>query len=168
MASSRGKKGTVTAKRKAGTGSTAGNRSGTRTSTSKRRRSGTAKITQEELRAMEVRRDIRLLLFLGAMAFVMIAELGYGGAAGKAVSAFMFGIFGSPAYIVPVFTFIMVLFIISNYGKRTLPVRAMSLIMLLTDVCAGFEFWEGEPAKAAKYSAAEIYQRCAASKEAAA
>ena len=114
---------------------------------------------------MEVRRDIRLLLFFGAMAFVMIAELGYGGAAGKAVSSFMFGVFGTPAYIVPVFTFIMVLFIISNHGRRTLPARTVSLVMLLADACAAFEFAEGEIGKAAQYSAAEIYQRCSASKE---
>ena len=165
MASSRGKKGTATAKRRAGTGSTAGNRTGKRTSASGRAKSDRLRISQEELRAMEVRRDIRLLLFFGVMAFVMIAELGYGGAAGKAVSAFMFGVFGTPAYIVPVFMFAMVLFIISNLGRRTLAARTVSLIMLLVDACAAFEFWGGEAVKAAEYSAMEIYQRCAASKE---
>ena len=165
MASSKGKKGTATAKRRAGTGSTAGNRTGKRTSASGRAKSDRSRISQEELRAMEVRRDIRLLLFFGVMAFVMIAELGYGGAAGKAVSAFMFGIFGTPAYIVPVFMFAMVLFIISNLGRRTLAARTVSLIMLLVDACAAFEFWGGEVVKAAEYNASDIYQRCAASKE---
>ena len=161
MASSRGKKSTGSVKRKTGTRSTAGNRKGA----SKRKGSGSARLTPEELRAAEVRRDIRLLLFFGAMAFVMIAELGYGGAAGKAVSSFMFGIYGTPAYIVPVFTFILVLFIISNRGKRTLPARTVSLVLLLFTACAGFEFWEGEAAKADKFNAAQIYQRCAASGE---
>ncbi len=165
MASSKGKKGTATAKRRAGTGSTAGNRTGKRTSASGRAKSDRLRISQEELRAMEVRRDIRLLLFFGVMAFVMIAELGYGGAAGKAVSAFMFGVFGTPAYIVPVFMFAMVLFIISNLGRRTLAARTVSLIMLLVDACAAFEFWGGEVVKAAEYNASDIYQRCAASKE---
>ena len=165
MASSKGKKGTATAKRRAGTGSTAGNRTGKRTSASGRAKSDRSRISQEELRAMEVRRDIRLLLFFGVMAFVMIAELGYGGAAGKAVSAFMFGVFGTPAYIVPVFMFAMVLFIISNLGRRTLAARTVSLIMLLVDACAAFEFWGGEVVKAAEYNASDIYQRCAASKE---
>ena len=46
----------------------------------------------EERRAMEVRRDIRLLVLFAALAFVMIAELGYGGVVGKAVSSVMFGL----------------------------------------------------------------------------
>lgn len=165
MASSKGKKGTGTVKRRTGTGSTAGNRTGSRTSASKRARSDRARITQEERKAMEVRRDIRLLLFFGAMAFVMIAELGYGGAAGKAAATFMFGIFGTPAYIVPFFMVIMALFIISNRGKRTLAARTVSLVVLLADACAAFELRDGEAVKAAEYNAQEIYLRCAASGE---
>ena len=49
-------------------------------------------LAQEEKRAMEVRRDIRLLVLFAALAFVMIAELGYGGVVGKAVSTKVFRI----------------------------------------------------------------------------
>ena len=72
------------------------------------------RLALEEKRAMEVRRDIRLLILFGVLAFVMIAELGYGGVVGKAVSALMFGMFGTAAYIVPAFIFVTVIFIISN------------------------------------------------------
>ena len=71
-------------------------------------------LAQEEKRAMEVRRDIRLLVLFAALAFVMIAELGYGGVVGKAVSSVMFGLFGTTAYVMPLFVFVMVIFIISN------------------------------------------------------
>ena len=119
----------------------------------------------EERRAMEVRRDIRLLVLFAALAFVMIAELGYGGVVGKAVSSVMFGLFGATAYLIPPFVFIMVIFIISNLGKRTLPARTASLVVLMIAIGAGCELWGGEAAKAAAYDPAAIYQRCAAAKE---
>ena len=122
-------------------------------------------LAQEEKRAMEVRRDIRLLVLFAALAFVMIAELGYGGVVGKAVSSVMFGLFGTTAYVMPLFVFVMVIFIISNLGKRTLPVRAASLVVLMIAIGAGFELWGGEAAKAAGFDPAAIYQRCAAAKE---
>ena len=123
------------------------------------------RLALEEMRAQEVKRDIRLLVLFGAMVFVMIAELGYGGVVGKAVSSVMFGLFGMAAYAIPPFIFITVLFVISNMGRRTLPARTTALIMLMICVCAAFELWSGEPGKAQAYNASEIYQRCAASKE---
>ena len=123
------------------------------------------RLALEEMRAQEVKRDIRLLVLFGAMVFVMIAELGYGGVVGKAVSSVMFGLFGMAAYAIPPFVFITVLFVISNMGRRTLPARTTALIMLMICVCAAFELWSGEPGKAQAYNASEIYQRCAASKE---
>ena len=123
------------------------------------------RLALEEKRAMEVRRDIRLLILFGVLAFVMIAEFGYGGVAGKTVSSFMFGVFGSVAYIVPVFIFVTVIFIISNMGKRTLPARTAALVMLLFCACTLFEFISGEPGKAENYDASAIFSRCAASKE---
>ena len=123
------------------------------------------RLALEEKRAQEVKRDIRLLVLFGAMVFLMIAELGYGGVAGKALSSVMFGLFGTAAYAIPPFVFITVLFVISNMGRRTLPARTAALVMLMICVCAAFELWSGEPGKAQSYNAAEIYQRCAASKE---
>ncbi len=151
------------------TGSTKKRRTaGTKTqrSTSKRMtRAESERIALEEKRALEVKRDIRLLVLFGAMVFLLIAELGYGGVVGKTLSTIMFGIFGTAAYIVPPFVFVTVLFIISNRGRRTLPARTAALIMLLVCVCAIFEFLSGEPGKAQAFDAASIYQRCAASGE---
>lgn len=123
------------------------------------------RLALEEKRAMEVRRDIRLLVLFGVLAFVMIAELGYGGAVGKAVSSLMFGLFGTVAYIVPIFVFVTVIFIISNMGKRTLPARTAALVMLLICACTFCEFISGEPGKAQSYNSAAIFERCAAAGE---
>ena len=122
-------------------------------------------IAREEQRAMEVRRDIRMLIFLGVMVFLFISALGYGGIIGKAVSSVMFGLFGVPAYAFPVFTALVVAFVISNLGKRTLPARTAALIGLYACACTAFEIFSGEVSAAGKYDPALIYQRCAASKE---
>lgn len=163
MASSTRKKSTGSRKKTTGSSkSTAGRK---RTSSGRKTKAESARILQEERRAMEVRRDIRLLVLFAALAFVMIAELGYGGVVGKAISSVMFGLFGTTAYVIPLFVFVMVLFIISNLGKRTLPARTVSLVVLMIAIGAGFELWSGEPAKASSYDPAAIYQRCAAAKD---
>ncbi|MBQ8987803.1 MAG: hypothetical protein IJ100_11305, partial [Lachnospiraceae bacterium] len=162
MASTTRKKSTQNNKRTTKSRSASGKR---KTASSRTSRQDAAMLAQEEKRAMEVRRDIRLLVLFAALAFVMIAELGYGGVVGKAVSSVMFGLFGTTAYVMPLFVFVMVIFIISNLGKRTLPVRAASLVVLMIAIGAGFELWGGEAAKAAGFDPAAIYQRCAAAKE---
>ena len=122
-------------------------------------------IAREEQRAMEVRRDIRMLLFFGIMVFLFISALGYGGIIGKAVSSVMFGLFGVPAYFFPVFVALVVVFVISNLGKRTLPARTAALTGLYVSACTAFEIFSGEVSAAGRYDPAMIYQRCAASKE---
>ncbi|MER2026213.1 MAG: DNA translocase FtsK 4TM domain-containing protein, partial [Lachnospiraceae bacterium] len=160
MASSKAKKSTNSRKRQTGSGRKAGSRAPKRMT-----KADSERLALEEMRAQEVKRDIRLLVLFGAMVFLMIAELGYGGVAGKALSSVMFGLFGTAAYVIPPFIFITVLFVISNMGRRTLPARTVALVMLMICVCTAFELWSGEPGKAETYNAAEIYQRCAASKE---
>ena len=160
MASSKAKKSTNSRKRQTGSGRKAGSRAPKRMT-----KADSERLAMEEMRAQEVKRDIRLLVLFGAMVFLMIAELGYGGVVGKSLSAVMFGLFGTAAYAIPPFVFITVLFVISNMGRRTLPARTAALVMLMICVCTAFELWSGEPGKAEAYNAAEIYQRCAASKE---
>ena len=160
MASSKAKKSTNSRKRQTNSGRKTGSRAPKRMT-----KADSERLALEEKRAMEVKRDIRLLVLFGAMVFLMIAELGYGGVVGKTLSSVMFGLFGTTAYVIPPFVFITVLFVISNMGRRTLLARTAALVMLMVCVCAAFELWSGEPGKAQAYNAAEIYQRCAASKE---
>ena len=163
MASSKAKKSTKRTNSKAAAAKS-GSKNRGRTASGTRSKDA-ARLAQEEQRAMEVRRDICLLIFMGAMVFLMLAALGFGGVAGRAVSYAMFALFGRPAYVLPVFLFFVVIFVISNMGKRTLPARTISLILLYVCACTAFELWSGETSRSAQYSAAEICQRCAASKE---
>ena len=171
MASTKDKK--ALAKRTAGSGTGAAkgrkkkSTAAARSSTGSGRRVSKAKATQigkEELRAMEVRRDIRLLVLLGAMIFVMASELGFCGVAGRQISNIMFGLFGITAYAVPAFVLFLVIFVISNLGRRTLPSRVTAMIALLLTAGAAFELYGGEPARATAYDAAGIFTRCAAAR----
>ena len=161
MASSKGKRSSSAGSAKSG----ARKKTTARKTSARLTKADAERIALEEKRAMEVGRDIRILVFLAAMVFLMIAELGYGGVVGKALSSVMFGLFGTTAYILPPFIFVLVLFIISNLGKRTLPARTASLIILVLCACTAFELYGGEPAKASAFSAPEIYQRCAAGRD---
>ena len=51
------------------------------------------------------RDEIIILLTLAVAILLILSNFGLGGFLGNAVSAFLFGIFGLPAYIMPGFTF---------------------------------------------------------------
>ena len=161
MASSRTKRSTKS------TGKTISKKSNTRSgkNTRKLTKAQADAIALEEQRAMSVRRDIRMLVFFGVMVFLMISALGYGGIIGRAVSSVMFGLFGTAAYGFPVFMTVTVFFVVSNFGKRTLPARTAALIMLFVCAAAAFEMISGEISTAEAYDPAVIYQRCAAARE---
>ena len=161
MASSKTKRSTKS------TGKTIGKNSKGRSSknTKKLTRAQADAIALEEQQAMNVRRDIRMLIFVGIMVFLMISALGYGGIIGRAVSSVMFGLFGTAAYGFPVFMTVTVFFVVSNFGKRTLPARTAALVMLFICAATAFEMISGEIAAASGYDPAVIYQRCAASRE---
>ncbi len=169
MASSKGKNAGTRRTAGSGTKKTANNNR-RKTSSSRSTGSRTGKNTdlrkaaQEEQRAMEVRRDIGLLVFVALMVFVFIAELGYGGVVGAFISNFMFGTFGLCAYGIPILIVFLVFFIMSNMGRRTLPQRVTGLLGLVVCAETAIELVGGEAAAAKAFSVAEIYKRCGASK----
>ncbi len=121
-------------------------------------------LIQEERQAMEVRRDIRLVLLLAVMVFVLISEFGYGGVVGRAVSRCMFGLFGTISYAIPFCVFFGVIFCISNRGRRTLPVKIASGIIFLLMIGVIFELTSHVPDVSENYSARDIFARCADSR----
>ena len=137
-----------------------------RTSTASRKNTARSRAQQaeEERRAREVRRDIRLLVLFAAMVFLFISALGYGGPAGAAVSSVMFGLFGMMAYVLPLFIFFLVMFTVSNFGRRTLAVKCFAMVILFLTIGVFFELYSGALTPMTQYSAQQIYQRCAAAK----
>ncbi len=146
--------------------------SGRGTSKTSRGRATSKKLTkaqqeallQEEKRAMEVRRDIHLVILLAVMVFVMIAEFGAGGIAGKFVSDVMFGLFGAIAYIAPFCVFFGAIFYISNRGKRTLPAKMTAGVLLLLMIGVLFDLGSGGADASSAYNLTEIFRRCAEGK----
>ena len=63
------------------------------------------------------RDEIIILLTLAAAILLILSNFGLGGFLGNAVSAFLFGIFGLPAYIMPVLLFLGTAFAFSNRGN---------------------------------------------------
>lgn len=63
------------------------------------------------------RDEIIILLTLAVAILLILSNFGLGGFLGNAVSAFLFGIFGLPAYIMPVLLFLGTAFVFSNRGN---------------------------------------------------
>ena len=111
---------------------------------------------EEELRGIQLRRDIRLILLLFGMGFLFIAELGMAGPVGRVFSDIAFGLFGLPAYVLPFFLFFLVLFIVSNKDNASVWFKTAACIVLF--LCAGIicELQSGRM-KAEAFSLQEAY-----------
>ena len=64
-----------------------------------------------------IRNEILLIVFLALAIILFLCNFGIVGEVGNAVSNFLFGIFGLPAYIAPVIFFFAVAFGMSNAGN---------------------------------------------------
>ena len=78
---------------------------------SKRNVNTKANNTQSTQKQSFMRDEITILVSLAICIFAMISHFGIGGFIGDALSAFLFGVFGFMAYIVPILAFIGITFI---------------------------------------------------------
>ena len=76
-----------------------------------------------------IKDEIIILLSLAVCALLMISHFGVGGYIGNAVSAFLFGIFGIIAYIVPILLFVGIAFVRSNRGNAAAYIKAISVFV---------------------------------------
>ena len=160
------KKNTGSSSSRRGSRSTSSRKTSAKRTGTKKAGTGSRALTaQEERHAREVRRDIRLLVLFAAMVFLFLSAIGYGGQAGGAVSGVIFGLFGTMAYVLPFFIFFMVIFVISNLGRKTLPAKCTALIFLFLSAGVIFELRADTLSPMSQYNAGQIYQRCSAAKE---
>ena len=75
-----------------------------------------AKSAEREFSLMS---EVVLLLVLAAAIILFLCNIGKGGAAGSAVSAFFFGAFGAIAYVFPFWLFFLWAFLTANWRNRT-------------------------------------------------
>ncbi len=86
-----------------------------------------------------MRDEITILLSLAVCIFAMISHFGIGGFIGDGLSAFLFGVFGFMAYIVPILIFIGVTFVLSNKGNKQAYFKAASCLVVFLMCCTLFQ-----------------------------
>ena len=110
-------------------------------STKKRKSTNVKKNTKntKENKQNFMRDEITILVSLAVCIFSMISHFGIGGFIGDALSAFLFGVFGFMAYIVPILVFIGITFVLSNKGNKQAYFKAGSCLVVFLMCCTLFE-----------------------------
>ena len=106
---------------------------------SKRNVNTKVKNTQSTQKQSFMRDEITILVSLAICIFAMISHFGIGGFIGDALSAFLFGVFGFMAYIVPILAFIGITFVLSNKGNKQAYFKASSCLAVFLMCCTLFQ-----------------------------
>ncbi len=110
----------------------------TRSKTQPKRNTTSRKNTKKEEPSF-LQKEITILTVFAICALMMISNFGVGGLIGDSVSALLFGLFGTIAYIVPVVIFVGITFVISNKGNRLAYIKTAAGIVLLIMICTLFQ-----------------------------
>ena len=106
---------------------------------SKRNVNTKANNTQSTQKQSFMRDEITILVSLAICIFAMISHFGTGGFIGDALSAFLFGVFGFMAYIVPILAFVGITFVLSNKGNKQAYFKACSCLAVFLMCCTLFQ-----------------------------
>ena len=106
---------------------------------SKRNVNTKANNTQSTQKQSFMRDEITILVSLAVCIFAMISHFGTGGFIGDALSAFLFGVFGFMAYIVPILAFVGITFVLSNKGNKQAYFKACSCLAVFLMCCTLFQ-----------------------------
>ena len=110
-------------------------------STKKRKSTNSKKSTKntKDNKQNFMRDEITILVSLAVCIFAMISHFGIGGFIGDALSAFLFGVFGFMAYIVPILVFIGITFVLSNKGNKQAYFKSGSCLVVFLMCCTLFQ-----------------------------
>ena len=98
------------------------------------RKSSNKRKTQTK-KAQAFRVEVTLWIVVAAALLLFISNLGFGGAVGKTVSGFLFGMFGLMAYVLPVLLLVGSFFAVSNRGNKLAAVKLIAAIVFLVFLC---------------------------------
>ncbi len=107
-----------------------------------------------------IRNEILLIAFLALSVILFLCNFGIVGKIGDAVSAFMFGVFGLMAYIMPVLFFLAIAFGMSNAGNHIATRKLVAGVVLIVIVSIVLELTSAGYQETDTYQFTEIYQRC--------
>ena len=106
-----------------------------------------------------MRDEIIIWVSLAVCIFLLISHFGIGGFIGNALSAFLFGVFGFIAYIVPILIFIAITFLLSNKGNKQAYLKAGCFLAIFLMCCTLFQLiiYHGYHDE---MTLAKIYEQC--------
>lgn len=103
---------------------------------SNRRKTQTKKERMAEIEKEQAFRvEVTLWIVVAVALLLFISNLGFGGAVGRTVSGFLFGIFGLMAYILPILLLVGSFFAVSNRGNKLATVKLTAGILFLIFLC---------------------------------
>ena len=108
---------------------------GNRKSSNKRKTQTKKERMAEMEKAQAFRVEVTLWIVVAAALLLFISNLGFGGAVGKTVSGFLFGMFGLMAYVLPVLLLVGSFFAVSNRGNKLAAVKLIAAIVFLVFLC---------------------------------
>lgn len=107
-----------------------------------------------------IRNEIILIAFLALSVILFLCNFGIVGKIGDAVSAFMFGVFGLMAYVMPVILFLAIAFGVSNVGNNIATRKLVAGMILIFIASMVFELMSAGYTEEDTYQFSEIYRRC--------
>ncbi|MCH5258298.1 MAG: DNA translocase FtsK [Lachnospiraceae bacterium] len=128
--------------------------------TQTRQQNAGGRSSQSEPMDIAIRNEILLIVFLALAIVLFLCNFGVVGSIGNAVSSFMFGLFGLPAYIAPIIFFLAVAFGMSNIGNNIATRKIVSGVVLFFLIGMVCELFSADLAQAEGYQIKEIYVRC--------
>ncbi len=111
-----------------------------------------------------MRDEIIILVSLAISIFLLISHFGIGGFIGDAISAFLFGVFGFLAYIVPILLFVAITFFLSNKGNTNAYIKAICIFVIFFMCCTLFQLiiYDGYHSE---MTLSSIYSTCSLNKD---
>jgi len=125
------------------------------------RKPATRKPTAAEYRKeREMYHEIWLIMLFVLMVILFLCNFGIIGPIGNSISNVMFGLFGLPAYIVPILLFLAVTFWYANVGNPHAVRRLVSGIVLFVMIGVICDLFAHNATNLTEYSAKMLYENC--------
>ena len=80
------------------------------------------------------RNEIYLFIYLAITVFLLLSNFGWGGPVGRFFTSILFGLFGSIAYILPIYIFFTAAFLLSNGAQKRIVKRVICASIFLVVV----------------------------------
>ena len=103
---------------------------------SNRRKTQTKKERMAEIEKEQAFRvEVTLWIVVAVALLLFISNLGFGGAVGRTVSGFLFGVFGLMAYVLPILLLVGSFFAVSNHGNKLATIKLIAGVLFLIFLC---------------------------------